>query len=79
MGCWNKKANRLFEFDNSVNYTYDDVGQLIQVTNAYNNGNWHSHHRNKRVLMGSLLSTYGDDLPRTYNEKGDLTMETLLG
>ena len=63
-----------------VNYTYDDAGQLIQVTNAYGyNGNWYSpSYRNNTYADGLLVSsTYGDDLTTyTYNEKGDLTMET---
>ena len=63
-----------------VNYTYDDAGQLIQVTNTYGyNGYWYDPTYTNNTYADGLLvsSTYYDDLTTyTYNEKGDLTMET---
>lgn len=63
-----------------TNYSYDDAGQLIQLTNTYGyNGYWYDPTYTNNTYADGLLvsSTYDDDLTTyTYNEKGDLTMET---
>lgn len=63
-----------------TNYTYDDAGQLIQVSYTYGyNGNWYSPYYTNNTYADGLLvsSTHNGDLTTyTYNEKGDLTEET---
>ena len=63
-----------------INYTYDDVGQLIQMTDTYGyNGNWYEPtYTNYTYADGLLATSTYDDNPTTYiyNEKGDLVTQT---
>ena len=63
-----------------INYTYDDVGQLTQMTDTYGyNGNWYEPtYTNYTYADGLLATSTYDDNPTTYiyNEKGDLVTQT---
>ena len=63
-----------------INYTYDDVGQLIQMTDTYGyNGNWYEPtYTNYTYANGLLATSTYDDNPTTYiyNDKGDLVTQT---